>query len=388
MSATASGLNGGVVWSPRRAGWLIVVTHAVIVGVVPIVAIFGIPGVPPQGNPALAVAVALAVLALQLRHSFAIARGERARGWPLSLLALALLVYLPMPWWFGWYWVTMQACLMASVPMVLRGWPAALAIAAPVVGTNLAVVANLGVPGARPPAAVVAYTANYWTATLAICAAAMYGSARLVRLLGELRETRAELAALAVGRERLRVSRDLHDLLGQSLSAVSLKGDLALRLLGSDPPAARAEIQSLTGVARSALRGVRAVSHDEHAVSLRSETDGAAALLAAAGIDARIRLDLADLAPPLERVLAWTVREGVANALRHSHARSCSITAGRRDGGVFLEIVNDGAPAPTGQGSGLAGLRERARALAGSVTAGSTGDGRWRLLVEIPEGVA
>src|SRR5260370_622579 len=127
------------------------------------------------------------------------------------------------------------------------------------------------------------------------------------RLLDELRETRAELAALAVGRERLRVSRDLHDLLGQSLSAVALKGDLAIRLLRTDPPAARAEIESLTGLARDAIRGIHAVSRDEHAVSLRTETEGAAAPLSAAGIHAPTDADLPDLAPPLERVLAWAV---------------------------------------------------------------------------------
>ena len=180
--------------------------------------------------------------------------------------------------------------------------------------------------------------------------------------------------------------RDLHDLLGQSLSAVALKGDLAIRLLHNDPPAARAEIESLTGLARDAIRGIHTVSRDEHAVSLRIETEGAAALLSAAGIRCRIDVDLPDLAPPVERVLAWTVREGVTDALRHSEAHTCSITGGRRDGNVILEIVNDDAPATPGEGSGLSGLTERARALSGSVAAGSTADGEFRLLVEVPEG--
>jgi two-component system, NarL family, sensor histidine kinase DesK len=91
---------------------------------------------------------------------------------------------------------------------------------------------------------------------------------------------------LAIGQERLRVSRDLHDLLGQSLSAVSLKGDLAKRLLHRDLAAARAEIEGLTKVARGALRDMRAVTSDQHAVSLPTETDGATALLQAAGVEA------------------------------------------------------------------------------------------------------
>jgi two-component system, NarL family, sensor histidine kinase DesK len=223
---------------------------------------------------------------------------------------------------------------------------------------------------------------------LATGAVALYGSARLVRVVDELDAARTELAELAVGRERLRVSRDLHDLLGHSLSAVSLKGDLAIRLLGRDPPAARVEIESLTGVAREALRGVLAVARDEHAPSLRTEADGAAALLGAAGIRARLELDLPDLAPAVETTLAWAVREGVTNVLRHSQATTCSITATSGAGTVRLELVNDGVGGATGQGSGLAGLAERARELSGSVAAGPDGDGRFRLLIQLPREAA
>jgi two-component system, NarL family, sensor histidine kinase DesK len=228
----------------------------------------------------------------------------------------------------------------------------------------------------------------YWIVGLVTGAVALYGSARLVRVLDELEAAQTELAELAVGQERLRVSRDLHDLLGQSLSAVSLKGDLAIRLLHSNPPAAQAEIASLTEVARDTLRSVRAVTSDEHAVSLRTEIEGAVALLSAAGINARIALDLPDLSSPVEKVLAWAVREGVTNVLRHSQASTCSITAARRDGMVRLEIVNDGARPSAGEGSGLAGLTERATALSGSVSARPLGDGSFKLLLEVPEEVA
>ncbi len=370
-------------WSARTARWVIVAVHSVLLAIPPFVTSFGLGTSPATGAAVVAVPVGLAVLALQLRHSFAIARGARPRGVLWTLLALAVLVYLPLPW-FGWSWATMQACLLASAPMVLRRWRLAVALAAPVLGTDLAVVVMFA---GRQPAHTLLYLVCYETFALVAPAAALYGSARLVRMLDELHAARAELAELAVGRERLRVSRDLHDLLGQSLSAVSLKGDLALRLLPRDPTAARAEIAGLTGVARDALRGVRAVTRDEHAVSLRSETDGAAALLGAAGIDARVDLDLPGLPPAVEAVLAWAVREGVTNVLRHSQARACQITAGRHDGYVWLEIGNDGVrtPAGTGRGSGLTGLAERARALSGSASAERTRDGRFRLRVEIPE---
>src|SRR6266545_1839031 len=370
-------------WSARTARWVIVAVHSVLLAIPPFVTSFGLGTSPATGDAVVAVPVGLAVLALQLRHSFAIARGARPRGVLWTLLALAVLVYLPLPW-FGWSWATMQACLLASAPMVLRRWRLAVALAAPVLGTDLAMVVMFA---GRQPAHTLLYLVCYETFALVAPAAALYGSARLVRVLDELHATRGELAELAVGRERLRVSRDLHDLLGQSLSAVSLKGDLALRLLPRDPTAARAEIAGLTGVARDALRGVRAVTRDQHAVSLRAETQGAAALLGAAGIDAHLDVDLPGLPPAVEEVLAWAVREGVTNVLRHSQASTCQITAGHRDGRGWLEIVNDGVrpPAGAGSGSGLNGLAERARALGGSVHAQPSDDGRFRLLVEVPE---
>jgi two-component system, NarL family, sensor histidine kinase DesK len=367
----------------RRARWFLIGLHLALVAVAPVLTITGFEG--DAGDPAIAVLAALGIGGLQLRHSLAATRGECPRGWPWTLLGLTVLVYLPMVW-FAMAWAPMQFFVIASAAMLLRGWPAGIAVAAPLLATAAGVVAEARVTGENMAQGALAVV--YWTVGLATGAVALYGAARLVRVLDELEAAQTELAELAVGRERLRVSRDLHDLLGQSLSAVSLKGDLAIRLLRSNPPAARAEIASLTEVARDTLRGVRAVTSDEHAVSLRSEIEGAAALLSAAGIDARIDLDLSDLPAPVERVLAWAVREGVTNVLRHSQASTCSITAGRRDGRVRLEIVNDGARAPAGRGSGLAGLTERATALAGSVSAGPLGDGSFRLLLEVPEEIA
>jgi two-component system sensor histidine kinase DesK len=144
----------------------------------------------------------------------------------------------------------------------------------------------------------------------------------------------------------------------------------------------------LTVVAREALRGVRAVTRDEHVVSLRTEIDGATALLGAAGIDAHVNLELPQLPRAVEDVLAWAVREGVTNMLRHSQTSACSITAWRWDGRLWLKIENDGARTSAGEGSGLAGLAERARAVSGSVTTDRTSDGQFELLVEVPEAVA
>jgi two-component system sensor histidine kinase DesK len=366
-----------------RARWFLVGLHLALVAVAPVFTITGFEA--DAGDPAIVVLAALGIGALQLRHSLAAARGERPGGWPWTLLVLTVLVYLPMAW-FGMGWAPMQFFVIASAAMLLRGWPAGIAVAAPLLATAAGVVGKGPVSGESM--AQMALAVVYWILGLVTGAVALYGSARLVRVLDELEAAQTELAELAVGQERLRVSRDLHDLLGQSLSAVSLKGDLAIRLLHSNPPAAQAEIASLTEVARDTLRSVRAVTSDEHAVSLRTEIEGAVALLSAAGINARIALDLPDLSSPVEKVLAWAVREGVTNVLRHGQASTCSITAARRDGMVRLEIVNDGARPSAGEGSGLAGLTERATALSGSVSARPLGDGSFKLLLEVPEEVA
>jgi two-component system sensor histidine kinase DesK len=239
------------------------------------------------------------------------------------------------------------------------------------------------------PLRVVIWMLYYLVVTL-LGGLALYWSTRLTRVLDQLGRARTELADLAVGRERLRVSRDLHDLLGHSLSAVSLKGDLALRLLPVDANRAREEIESLTQLARATLRDMRAVTRDQHAVSLRSEVDAAVAMLAAADVRTRVVLEVRALPPAVEVVLAWAVREAATNILRHSDATECSITASWHGGTVRLEIVNDGAIASsTGaprDGHGLAGIDERARTLSGSATGSEQAGGVYRLLVDVPEG--
>jgi len=383
VDAVTTDFVGRPLSTVRRARWFLLGLHIALLAVAPVFTITGFEG--DTGSPAIAVPAALAIGALQLRHSFAAARGERPRGWPWTLSALTVLVYLPMVW-FGMGWAPMQYFVIASAVMLLRGWPTGIAVAAPLLATAAWVVAEGPVKGES--AAQETLSVVYWTVGLLTGAVALYGAARLVRVLDELEATRTELAEVVIGRERLRISRDLHDLLGHSLSAISLKGDLARRLLPSDLHAARAEIEGLTGVARDALRDVHAVTRDEHALSLHTETDGAAALLGAAGIDARIEVDLPDVPRPAEDVLAWAVREGITNVLRHSQATTCSVTATRRDGMVRLEIVNDGARPSAGGGNGLAGMAARAGALSGSAVGERTHGGRFRLLVEIPEEAA
>jgi two-component system sensor histidine kinase DesK len=202
----------------------------------------------------------------------------------------------------------------------------------------------------------------------------------------QLRDARADLAELAIGRERLRISRDLHDLLGQSLSAVSLKGDLAIGLLArQDVPRAVGEIESLVTVARSALHDLRDIAHREPPIALASEIQRAADLLASTGTETRVDMGVDTLPPAVDELFAWALREGVTNVLRHSAATTCAISIGRQEGIVRLEIVNDGAIPASSGGNGLSGLAARAAALSGAASARSMGDGRFRLRVDVPE---
>lgn len=367
-------------WTRRHGTWVLVALHAAFVAPTWSYSIWS--GLDPGPPSAPVVLVSSTIGGLQLRHSLAAARGERPRGWAGTFLLLVALVYLPFPW-FTWSWTDMQWFVVASALMLLPGWRGTVVAAGVALG-HLVVSTPAAGPAFDLGPAGVATRAILSTFAVAAGGAVLYWSARLVRRMDQLFATRFELAELAVEGERSRISRDLHDLLGQSLSAVSLKGDLAIRLLPTDRGAALAEIESLTQVARDALRDVRTVTVAEHEVSLQTEIDGAAALLGAAGMDVHLDLDLREPIGPAEDLLAWAVREGATNMLRHSEARTCTITVARGEGRVRLELANDGARAPMGDGSGLAGLAERARALAGDVSVDQS-RGSFRLTVDVPQ---
>ena len=362
------------------ARWLVVATHVIIV-VIPVV--FAGTGFPIEMNWTgllLTVPLGVAIVTLQLRTSVALARGERPEGrlWTLPVLAAA--IYGPLPW-LGLSWINSEVFLIAAIVMLL---PRRIASALVVLWLVARQALILYVTPDGAPAGALLFNMLYNLGGPLALAGALVGSVWLVRTLDELHTARSEVARMAVERERLRLSRDVHDLLGQSLSAVSLKGDLAVRLLRSDTAAAQLEIEDLTALARDALHGMRAVTSGKHAVSLRGEADSAAKLLLAAGVATEIDIDVADVSPAAERVLAWAVREGVTNLLRHSDPRTVSITALCQDDTVRLEVVNDAAHPPAPEGRGLAGLRERAREVSGTVSAHRSADGRFQLVLEIP----
>jgi two-component system, NarL family, sensor histidine kinase DesK len=205
----------------------------------------------------------------------------------------------------------------------------------------------------------------------------------------ELHEARTELARLAVADERTRFARDLHDLLGHSLSVIALKAELAGRLLREQPSEAAGHVAEIEQVARGALTEVREAVSGYRQPTLDDEIAGAKMALTAAGIEARIERPAVTLDPAIEAVLAWTVREGATNVIRHSGAGRCSVkvTAGLGEAGV--EVVDDGrgrddAAANGHNGHGLEGLRERVDRLHGQIEAGAGAAGGYRLAVRVP----
>ncbi|MFD0689626.1 sensor histidine kinase [Actinomadura fibrosa] len=271
-------------WVMRRHHWPLVALIVLWTAQAPFYTTVGL-SEGTRHSPLLTVPMAAAVGALQLRHRLHAARGERPAGWPWTLTALVLLADAPLPW-LGQDWEALGMFVIASA-MLPHGWARwDLAGAQLLISELVGVLGALSVAGSTTT--LVIAIGVYNIAMPVLYAGVLIGGTRLVRLVNELYATRTELAASAVGQERVRLSRDLHDLLGQSLPAISLEGDLALRLLAKDPAAVRAEIESLTEVAREALRGTRAVTRDEHAVSLSTEIDGATALLGAAGVQTRL----------------------------------------------------------------------------------------------------
>src|ERR1700716_1127704 len=200
----------------------------------------------------------------------------------------------------------------------------------------------------------------------------------------QLSQAREQIARLAVGEERLRFSRDLHDLLGHSLSVIALKSELAGRLIKTTPGLAAHEIEDIENVARDALRDVREAVAGYRQPTLAAELAGADEALTVAGIELHVDEDRAPFPPAVEAVLAWTVREGVTNVMRHSGAKRCAIRISNQDGRATVEVVDDGRGGTPQEGSGLHGLRERVLERGGTLTAEALLHEGFRLRVTLP----
>lgn len=210
---------------------------------------------------------------------------------------------------------------------------------------------------------------------------------RLAATLGAVQLARSALTDAAVADERRRIARDLHDLLGYNLSAISVKAQLVDRLLDTETAWARTEIADVLDLTRQALADVRSVSHGYRAMSLEPELASVVAVLGAARIKVTVLADHASLPTAADAVLATVLREGATNVLRHSRATVCRVTAVLEDGHAVLTLTNDGAPRDTAADAhtgGLDNLRQRVESLDGEFTAGPGADGTFRITARVP----
>jgi two-component system, NarL family, sensor histidine kinase DesK len=227
-------------------------------------------------------------------------------------------------------------------------------------------------------------------AILVVLTLAMLFLNGLARTVRELRATQGKMARLAVAEERSRLARDLHDVLGHSLTTITVKAGLARRVLETSTDRQRAidEVRDVEELARQAMTDVRATVSGYRTASLPTELVGARAALAAAGVTADLPRAVDNVTAGLRETFAYVLREGVTNVVRHSNASRCEV----RLGDTWLEVWDNGNWAATevtssrtsGGGHGLSGLAERMSAINGTLEAGSVAEGGFLLRVSVP----
>jgi two-component system sensor histidine kinase DesK len=211
----------------------------------------------------------------------------------------------------------------------------------------------------------------------------LYARARAMRN-AELRLTQAEVRRLATVAERERIGRDLHDLLGHTLSVVALKSELAGKLLDRDPAAARAQIREVEEVARNALAQVREAVAGIRAAGLEAEIAAARLALLSADVHLDQRLAPVAMDGKVELTFAMALREAVTNIIRHASATRVEVELSTDDKGLRLVIADDGRGGVERPGNGLSGMRERLHALGGRLDVDSPPGAGTRLVLWIP----
>ncbi|MFI8914505.1 sensor histidine kinase [Streptomyces sp. NPDC053513] len=301
---------------------------------------------------------------------------RRSREAPLTWCLLAALAALTfaLALGYGREWLLLFPLLGLAVGAVVRGKERLRYVAFPLVAAVAAVTFwrdgwdSFGVV--------------YGTFISVMVTAAILALDETVR---ELRETREELARTAVEKERLRFSRDLHDLLGHTLSVIVVKSEVVRRLAPRDLDAALAQVADIESVGRQALTEIREAVTGYREGSLATELDRARDALSSAGIEPVVRRSGPLLEPQTEALLSWVVRESATNAIRHSSATRCEIDLSGTTDRARLTVTDNGhGPSDTAPGSGLRGLRERVAAAGGTLVSGPAPRGGFRVTAELP----
>ena len=326
-------------------------------------------------RPALVrVVAALALVAFTVSYLAVFSRMFGNGGdWPRVHLVVVTVLGVALAVWMGPAWAGLMIYLSAAASSGLPErwvWPVVVGAA----GVSAAVLASDGALGSGFVLPLICL----------LTAFAMRGTRHLVSVNAELVGARDELARHAVAEERMRFARDLHDLLGHSLSLIALKSELAGRLAERDPARARQEMADVEAAARRALAEVRDAVSGYRQVSLAQALAEARSALSAAGISLKVPAPGEALPGPVDAVLGWVVREATTNVLRHSGARTVTVDVSTTAGGVRLTVTDDGRGGDAPAGAGLSGLAERVAAVGGRIEHGPAGSRGFRLTATVP----
>ena len=288
----------------------------------------------------------------------------------------------PWPLWQRWMYLTgLVALTVALAPgagdrtLVAAAFISAFAAASLPLGQAIGWVTALLLAAEIAPRVISGWSDQGYGFGVVLAAVAAVALRLATERNRALVAAQQDLANLALEEERSRIARDLHDILGHSLTVITVKAELAQRLLDVDLDRTRSELHDLEQLSRNALADVRATALSVRGVSLSGEVAQARSALEAAGIEAHLPTVTDDVPTQWREIFAWTVRECVTNVIRHSGARTCTIELTPRE----LRVFDDGVGLSPGQsmsGQGLAGLRRRVELAGATLAVGSGPDGR------------
>lgn len=308
-------------------------------------------------------------------------RFDNPRGWLMFSIATLVLCGL----YFRSYWVTGRELMLVAAATTALGialWPISYGAGAMFIYAA-GMIGNDDKPRrAWIGVAVIAVIAfiegwylkrDWFSSSWPVVFTIMIGAinihyAQVGRSNARLRMAHDEIEHLAKVAERERIARDLHDLLGHTLSLVIMKSELAAKLSDRDPARAREEIRDVERISREALAEVRAAVAGYRSGGLDSEAERARNALSSAGVEVQCDLNIPKLAAPQEAVLALAMREAVTNIVRHACARKCRIAIESNGDVCTLTVSDDGRGGNQSFGSGLTGMRERVQILGGTMS--------------------
>ncbi|MGB6455384.1 MAG: sensor histidine kinase [Streptosporangiaceae bacterium] len=330
--------------------------------------------------------------------------GQNSRGGGqvvgYAILAIFAVCWLGAPLLFSpviplrgfWpYYAVLAALFVAEVPFArAAGFVLCIFLTILIVGRlgvkSAPIVAGFALAALLVPVAIpswhVSLRASFDDVTpigIPIAGLVMFATLEVMRGNQALAAARAEVARLAAENERIRIARDLHDLLGHSLTTITVKAGLARRLGFGDPVRAVQQIGEVEELSRQALADVRAAVSGYRDVTLAGELARGRELLRALGIAADLPTAADVVDSTHSELFGWALREGFTNVVRHAHATTCAV----RLSASGVEITDDGVGSTAPPGNGLSGLRERVTAVGGSVDAGPLQPSGWRLRVSL-----